>query len=383
MAPAQKQFPDVKLQYRTRASDGGNLYLIISKADTRSWMVRVTLDGKVVDCGIGSIHDVSLEQARKVASDYRQLAKQGIDPRTGLAPNGAGPKTFAEAFEAFAADKGHELTSAQALDRWHVVNRKYLGSLASVPVGEVNAQHVLKALKPVWTDVPSQGPFAASLVRRVLAYAAANGDRDPNLANPADWENSLQYLLPKPAKSKHSPAMPYKDVPGFVAELRKSDKVQARALEFLILTATRKAETLGATWDEIDFSACTWTIPAERMKNRKEHVVPLTKRALEILRLQQASKHADASNSYVFVGIKANRPIAPNTLLRWVPEKYTVHGFRASITQFLSDKTDASFETVEQVLSHAVGNSVTQAYRRQASLEKMGAALKLWSDFIG
>lgn len=367
-----------KFKNGSRVSDGNNLYLSISNTGTRSWIVRITVNGVVRDMGLGSTDDVSLEQARKRTEEVRLLVKSGIDPLEPIeAPT---PQmTLGEALNAYADDNATAWSTGDGLKRWNTVVGKHLKPIADRPVADVNVEDVLRVVRPLWKPKPRVAKYILSMLRRTLAYAAAIGKRDPNIANPADWNSNLKYVLPELPKHQHHTAMSYNDVPAFIAELRAKQTTVAQALEFIILTGARKTEVLGATWDEIDFTACTWTIPAHRMKARIEHVVPLTRPALALLRVRY---EATKGQGYVFngrngpdslIGVTSLAPYCPNV---------TIHGFRATLTQWLADKTDTSFETCEEILAHNIGNSVTRAYRRSKSLEKMGAALKRWSEYL-
>jgi len=202
--------------------------------------------------------------------------------------------------------------------------------------------------------------------------------------NPARWRGHLDAVLPRRQKLTrgHHKAMPFDEVPQFIDRLRGMEGVAPRALEFLILTAGRTGEVLGAKWDEIDLANRIWTVPATRMKAGREHRVPLTSRALAIL----ADLHVLRTSEYVFPGLKRGRPLsnmALEAVLRRVNVEATVHGFRSAFRDWAGERTHFPRELAEAALAHLVGDAVERAYRRGDALEKRRQLMSVWTDFIG
>jgi integrase len=240
--------------------------------------------------------------------------------------------------------------------------------------------HVIKALEPIWRRIPETASRLRARIESVLGYATVREFRFGD--NPARWSGHLKELLPARGKLrpvKHHAALPYADVPAFMAELRDRQSTSARALEFTILTAVRTGETVGATWDEIDLKAKIWTIPAGRMKAKREHRVPLGERALKIL--QTLTHH----RGYVFpASARAEQPLSDMAMLelvRGMRPGITVHGFRSTFRDWAAEMTAWPNHVVEMALAHSVGDAVEKAYRRGDLFEKRRKLMQAWSDF--
>ena len=277
---------------RGRYGDGGGLFLQVSKWGTKAWIFRYERDGREHHMGLGPLHAVSLAQARERARDYRQLRTQGIDPIE--ARNAAGAerriaaakaKTFDQCADAYIAAHHAGWRNAKHAAQWEATLATYASpEFGKLPVHAVDTGLVLKALEPIWTTKPETAGRVRGRIELVLDWAAVRGHRKGE--NPARWRGHLDKLLParsKVRKVKHHPALPYDELPAFMAALRGQEGIAARALEFTILTVARTNETIGASWDEIGAHAKLWTITAERMKAERDHRVPLSKRALAIL----------------------------------------------------------------------------------------------------
>jgi len=242
---------------------------------------------------------------------------------------------------------------------------------------------VLGVLAPIWQTKQETASRVRGRIERVLDAAKAKGLRSGE--NPARWRGHLDHLLSKRRKLArgHHPAMPYPDVPAFMAALGERDAVAALALRFTILTAARSGEVLGARWSEIDRTTKTWVVPAERMKAGREHRVPLTDRACEILDALQAVRSGD----YVFPGQPQGRPLssmAMEMLLRRMKvESATVHGFRSSFRDWAGEATAFPREIAESALAHTVGDATERAYRRGDALEKRRLLMDAWARFVG
>jgi integrase len=232
-------------------------------------------------------------------------------------------------------------------------------------------------LQPIWARIPETASRVRGRIEAVLDYAKAHGLRAGE--NPAAWRGHLALILPKRQKLSrgHHAAMPYGDVPEFIAKLRATESIHALALEFLILTAGRAGEVLGATWDEIDIDAKVWVIPAARMKAGREHRVPLSGRAIEIVERMAEIRTGDL----VFPGRRRRRPLSNTSLARLCPALATAHGFRSAFRDWAGEETSFPREIAEQALAHATGGAVEQAYRRGDALEKRRALMQAWAQF--
>jgi integrase len=255
--------------------------------------------------------------------------------------------------------------------------------LGGLPVAGIDEAHILKVLGPIWTTKPETAGRVRGRIESVLDWATARKYRTGD--NPARWRGHLAELLPARAKVQpvtHHAALPYAQVQAFAAELRARDGIGARALEFLLLTATRTGEVTGARWDEIDLHENTWTIPAARMKAGKEHRTPLSDRALEILR----KLPRPAGHPYVFAGDRAGRPIGRMVMLRAMRNLrpgLTVHGLRSTFSDWAHERTGYDAHTIEISLAHAVGSAVEKAYRRGDMFEKRRRLMAEWSRYCG
>ncbi len=250
-----------------------------------------------------------------------------------------------------------------------------------MPVSQIQLGTVLGVLQPIWNEKPETASRLRGRIERVLNYAKVKGWREGE--NPAMWRGNLENVLPKPARltSGHHPAIPYADIPQFMVRLRDHEALAARALEFLILTVCRSSEVLDARWQEIDLDARLFTIPAHRMKARKEHRVPLIDAAMAILGPLSKVRFSE----WVFPGQARNKPLsgmAMEMLLRRMKMKtVTVHGFRSAFRDWAGDETSFAREVAEGCLAHGVGSAVEHAYRRSDALEKRRALLEAWSDY--
>ncbi len=254
----------------------------------------------------------------------------------------------------------------------------------NVPAADIDVAMVLKALEPIWKQKPETAARVRGRIEAVLDWAAARGFRFGD--NPARWRGHLANLLPARAKVRrvtHHPALPYARMGEFMAALRGQEGIAARALDFLILTAARTSEATGATWDEIDLGAATWTIPGERIKAGKEHRVPLSAPALAIVRAMAGTRESE----FVFPGGRRARPLSnmamASVLDRMGRGDITVHGFRSAFRDWCAEKTNYPREVAEMALAHAVGDKVEAAYRRGDLFEKRRRIMADWAKFCG
>lgn len=372
-----------------RLSDGGGLYLNIGKRQNRSWLymwttsTRDPVSGrykqKRYEMGLGSFPAVSLAQARHLASNARQLVAQGGDP-IAARRKGAEP-TFLECCDKFLDGVESQWSNAKHRQQWRNTLQTYCRPIEHMRIGSVGTEDVLRCLNPIWTEKPETASRLRGRIERVLSFARAKGWREGE--NPALWRGNLDAILPKPMKLArgHHKAMPYHEVPEFLHRLRALEAMAARALEFLILTASRSGEVLLAQWTELDLEAGVWTIPPNRMKMRKEHRVPLTDVTMDIL-----APMAEAQVSeFVFPGQKNNRPLSNMALAmllkRMKVTDATPHGFRSSFRDWAGDETAFPRELAEQCLAHRIGDATEQAYRRSDALERRRGLLEAWASY--
>jgi integrase len=358
-------------------SDGGNLYLIVSETGSRKWVLRFTWRGRPKEMGLGSAASVPLADAREKAASARRKIAQGLNPiderkRTG------GIATFGEVAddvrEALSAGFRNEKHKAQ----WKSSLETYAGPLRGKPVDLIATDDVLAVLKPIWTTKAVTASRVRGRIEKVLDAAKAKGFRAGE--NPARWRGHLDHLLPRPSKLErsHHAAMPYEDVAAFTAKLRKREATSALALEFCILTAARSGEILGMQWSEIDLDNKIWTVPANRMKAGRVHRIPLSSRAVAILRRLEKMK----AGEFVFPGQARNKPLSNKAMLRRMKvEDATVHGFRSSFRDWAGNVSSFPREVVETALAHVIGDKAEQAYRRSDALEKRRKLMEAWAQY--
>ena len=366
-----------------RYGDGAGLYLVVAPSGARKWVYRFSFGGKVTEAGLGSADVVSLAEARNKAHAARKLVEAGQNPiaaKRQAATIEAEKPTFGAVADALIASKESEWRNAKHRAQWHMTLENYAGPLRSRPVDEIDTEAVLAVLKPLWLEKPETASRLRGRIEAVLDAAKAQGHRSGE--NPAAWRGHLSHLLPKRGvlSRGHHAAMDYRDAPAFIAELRGRDALAAMALEFCILTATRSGEALGARWAEIDMASKVWTVPAGRMKAAREHRVPLSERAAEILEKLAEAK----TGEFVFPGQRQGKPLSnmamEMVLRRMNAEDVTVHGFRSAFRDWAGNETHFAREIAEAALAHVVGDKAEQAYRRGDALEKRRALMAAWAS---
>src|SRR5258708_6830078 len=346
---------------RRRHGDGGNLYLQINAPDRGAWVFMVKRGGRQHPIGLGSVRTVPLKDARTLADACRRAVHQGRDPRTVLPGAGDG-MSFGVAARAVIESMAPTWKNAKHRAQWHMTllgemapdedgnvkntEHDYCGAIRNKPVSGLNTEDALRVLKPLWQAKPETASRLRGRCERAWDYAKARGHCSGE--NPFRWRGHLDALLPKRARLTrgHHKAMPFADVSAFIGRLRAMQGMASRALEFLILTAARTGEVIGATWDEIDLQAKVWTVPAERMKAGKEHRVPLSDRAVAIL----AELHQARTLHFVFPGLKRGSPLsnmALEAVLRLPPPECPTHAFRSSFRDWAGDRTSFARDVVE------------------------------------
>jgi integrase len=363
-----------------RWGDGGGLYLIIGKDGRRkSWVFRFTLGSRQSDMGLGGVRDVTLARARELAADARRLVAQGINPIAAARKRAdAKAQTFGAVADALIEALRPGWRSARHAGHWSMTLKTYVPqSIRDKDVAAIDIEDVLAILQPLWTSRPETASRLRGRIERVLDSAKARGLRGSE--NPARWRGNLDHLLSRRQRiaQVHHAAMPFDEVPVFVARLRERIAVAARALEFVILTASRSGEARFAVPSEFDLTKALWTIPAARMKSGLEHVIPLSPRAVEIV-----SQMLLMGGAYVFPGQRLDRPLSMMTmvmLMRRMSETSTVHGFRSAFRDWCGEATNYPRELAEAALAHVVGNQVERAYRRGTAIEKRRQMMEAWA----
>jgi integrase len=290
-------------------------------------------------------------------------------------------QTFDQCAAAYIAAHRAGWKNVKHAEQWENTLAAYASpAFGALPVADIDTAAVMRALGPIWNTKTETASRVRGRIEKVLDWATVQGFRTGE--NPARWRGHLDKLLPKRSKVQkvqHHPALPYAEAPAFMAKLRAQEGIAARALEFLILTATRTGEVIGARWDEFDLEAGSWTIPAERMKAGKEHEVPLSARALEIV--QGLAKMRPGS--YVFPGRRPRDPLSNMALLallkRMGRSDLTAHGFRSTFSDWAHETTNFPSEVIEMALAHTIRNKVEAAYRRGNLREKRRELMDAWN----
>lgn len=376
-------------------ADGGCLYLQVTptkdgKRFNRSWIFRYRVAGRLRDMGLGSTSTLSLAEARERAREQRQKRLDGIDPieqRRALVAPAVNLLTFDEAAAEVIKAKEDTWTSAVHAAQWRDTLKTCSPFIGTKPVRDINTADVTKILDTIWKETPETANRLRGRIEAVLNWAKARGLRDGE--NPAAWRGHLDHIYSSVAAAKeakrartgsdaHHAALPYEKIAEFMTALRATKGTDARALEFAILTAARTSEVLGAKWEEIDQTAKTWTVPGVRMKGGKEHRVPLTDRAIAII------KAANRNGEYVF-GDGGDRQL-PRMIFSRVLGKMghgdvTPHGFRSTFRDWAAEQTNFPREIAEAALAHALKDKTEAAYQRGDLLEKRRKLMAAWAAY--
>ena len=364
-----------------RYSDGGGLYLVVSGSAAQKWVFRFRLSGTRHDMGLGSAKQITLARARQLAADARAALAEGNNPLSIRTTTTTTP-TFGEMADDVIEALSPSWRNEKHIAQWKMTLAVYAAPLRPLLVDEVTTDHVLSVLQPLWNKRPETASRLRGRIEKVLDAAKAKGHR--HAENPARWRGHLHHLLPVRQRLTrgHHAAMAYADVPELLSDLRQRGGVAALALEFLILTAARSGEVMGARWEEFDLDHAIWTIPAHRMKAAREHRVPLTDRAIKILEKLRMLE----SESFVFPGKKVGTPLSTMAmamaLRRMTTEHVTVHGFRSSFRDWAAEQTSFAREVAEAALAHVVADRVEAAYRRTDLFEKRRELMQEWGEYL-
>ena len=367
-----------KLKKPGRHGDGDGLFLQVGTGGAASWIVRIQKDGRRRDIGLGSAKKVSLTLARERASAARTDLEMGIDP-VAKRKKELGIPTFREAASQYMSEHQKTWRNAKHRAQWKSTLESYaFPSIGDTLVSEVDAPAVRDSLISIWVEKPETARRVKQRIGAILDWAHAKGYREAEAPMRAIGKG-----LPRHKKqANHFAAMPYGDVPDFIAKLRERQSWGRLALEAAILTATRSGEVRGATWAEIDLDKGLWTIPAERMKAKREHVIPLSPAAKNLFKRAAALK--TLGHKYIFHGTKRDKPMSDMTLtkvLRDLKREETAHGFRSSFRDWVSEETEFPGDVAEAALAHMVSNKTEAAYRRGKLLEKRRKLMDAWGSY--
>ena len=401
----------VKMAKPGRYGDGRGLYLLVRPNDTRFWLFRYTVDGRMREMGLGPVEWSStaaapagapmlapdgpnpartLAEARHLAGDLHRKVRMGVDPlaeRDAEKTKAGAVVTFAEVADRYIAAHEAGWRNAKHRQQWRNTIDTYatpiLGKLA---VTAIDTGAVMRVMEPIWREKPETASRLRGRIESVLDFATARGWRTGD--NPARWRGHLDNLLPAPgkiARVQHHAALPWREIGAFMSDLGKQDGVAALALRFTILTAARTGEAVGASWSEIDLQEKVWTVPGERMKAGREHQVPLSTGAMAVLAEVAKLRTDPVPGAPVFPGAKAGKPLSNMALLmllrRMERGDLTAHGFRSTFRDWCGEATNHQREVAEQALAHTLSNKVEAAYARGPMLEKRRRLMEDWAVF--
>ena len=377
--------------------DGNGLYLSVTRKGAKSWIFRYQIGGKRREMGLGSLVGLPAPEARALAAQLKVKVANGLDPlterdaerqaaeataRAKEAEDSRQRQTFRAAAENHIANHAPSWNNAKHIQQWTNTLKTYaFPKIGATPVDAITTADIVEILKPIWNDKPETASRVRMRIEAVLNSAKALGWRSGE--NPAIWKGGLDAVLPRSGKIKtvrHHPAMPWAIAPAFMVDLRTREGVGARALQFAILTAARSGEVRGARWDEIDLEEKLWTIPAKRMKAKREHRVPLSCTAVALL----TEMPRLAGCPLIFPGMH-RQPLSDMSLSavlkRMGLAEFTVHGFRSTFRDWAAERGFA-FDAIEAALAHQIGNKVVVAYLRTDHLEGRKGIMHAWADHL-
>lgn len=379
----------LKTEGRHAVGGAPGLHLRIANGH-RGWVLRVMVGEQRRDLGLGAFPEIGLAEARQKAREMHQFIRQGIDPlvtkralRNALTARQATEKKFDWCVTEFIRYKSDEWKNAKHRQQWENTLKTYASpQVGHLLVQDIDLQHVLLCLEPIWKTKNETASRLRGRIEAVLDWATVCKYRTGE--NPARWKGHLDKVLAAPMKIqkvKHHPAVPIDDMPAFFDALRQRVGMSARALEFAILTAARSGEVRGATWKEIDSDARIWTIPGPRMKAKREHRVPLSDAAMELLQELPKIKDVDL----VFPGTQDKKALSDMSLtavMRRMDVEAVPHGFRSSFRDWAGDRTTFPRDLAEVALAHVISNKTEEAYRRSDAIERRRDMMDAWAAFI-
>lgn len=372
--------------------DGDGLRLVVSATGAKKWVLRFQVARKRHEMGLGAYPAVSLAKARSNAEEARERLRDGQDPITTRKVVEETPPeipTFTQVAARYIRIHRHGWSNSKHARQWCATLKTYARPiLGKKAVNDISTEEVLSVLTPIWVKKTETAKRVQGRIENILDFAAARKWRDP--INPARWRGHLDKLLPKPTKVQrveHHPAMPYDEVPAFMQELKGKTGASALALQLLILTACRTNEVIGAMWTEFDLKEGIWTIPASRMKGKREHRVPLCPAALAIL--QAIPRMTD--NPFVFFGQRQGRPLSNMAMLQLMRGMgygvegdrgdYVPHGFRSSFRDWAGEVSHFPRDVCEMALAHVIENKAEAAYRRGDLFDKRRNMMEEWAQW--
>lgn len=374
--------------YKAPVGGVSGLWIQVMPSGHKSWLLITVVGDKRRSIGLGAYPEISLQDARNRAREMKEQIRQGFDPilerraaKAALIAKQNSSLTFRDAVERYLPIKLAELSNDKHRKQWRSTLDAYaIPAIGDTFVADITMQDVLKILEPIWLEKTETAKRLRGRLEDVLNWATVHGYRQGE--NPARWLNNLKEVLPQPNKVrnvKHHPALPYDQIGAFVAALKKQQGAAAKAMQFVILTACRTSEAIGATWDEFDLDKKVWTIPAERIKARRTHRVALADDAIRIL--------GEAKDSgFVFEGQKKGKPLSNMAMLvllkRMEREDITVHGFRSTFRDWAAEQTNFPREVVESALAHANKDKVEAAYLRSDLFDKRRQLMETWASYV-
>lgn len=365
-----------------RYADGNGLYLVVDGSGAKRWLLRIVVRGKRCDIGLGSAMLVPLADAREKAAVMRRQARQGGDPLAERRRERRPVLTFKEAAKQVHESHAPTFKSAKHKTQWLAsLEADVFPVFGDRPLGAIDSSDVLRALSPIWTKKPETARRLKQRIKVVFDWARASGLRSGD--NPVE---GLTKVLPKVRQGvTHHAALPYAQVPEFILTLKtaKTGEAVKLAFEFLILTAARTSEVLGARWEEMDIETKSWTVPAARIKAGREHRVPLSARCVEIL--EQAKTIADGG-AYVFPGRSSKAPLSNMVFLmllrRLNRDDITAHGFRSAFRDWAAERTNMPRAVCEAALAHVIKDRTEAAYFRSDLFDLRRSLMDRWADLV-
>lgn len=371
--------------------DGGGLYLQVTRTLAKSWLFRYMRSGVPRGMGLGPVHTVPLAEARIKAQEVRRMLLEGIDPlEAKIAKRQAERRErqksvpFRDCANLYIEAHRKSWKNEKHAAQWGSTIETYANPvIGRLSVAQIETDEILRVLEPIWTEKTETATRLRGRIESVLAWATVRGYRTG--LNPARWKGHLDHLLPKPSrvkKTNHHAALPYAEAPAFAKLLRQQEGASARALRLVILTASRTNEVIAARKSEFDLQAKIWTIPAERMKAKREHRVPLSSAALELVK-----PLIDVGTSeFLFPATKGNGHLSNMAMLqllkRMKREDLTVHGFRSTFKDWARETTDYAREVSEAALAHIIGDQTEAAYARGDLFMKRARLMQDWADYL-
>jgi integrase len=365
------------------------LYLYVNEAQGRSWVLRVMIAGQRKHLGLGGYPSVTLAQAREKARAAREQVVSGVDPiherkaaASALRAQQATRRTFREVATAYIAFQEPAWKNAKHRGQWSSTLEAYaFPVIGQLSVDAITEHHVIAVLEPIWTTKSETASRLRGRIESILDWARVRGHREGE--NPARWKGHLDKVFPAQSQVhqvRHFQAMPVAETPRFLARLATQDGTSALALRFLILTVARSGEVRGAEWSEIDFEQAIWTIPASRMKAKRQHRVPLSRAALQLLR-DVRSRPAPSPTPLIFSNLKGGvlSDMSLTAAMRRMEVDAVPHGFRSTFRDWVGECTDYPSELAEMALAHVLPNKTEAAYRRGDGLEKRRGMMDAWA----